>query len=262
MSLNPKIAIVTGASGGIGEKIALALAKEYGELIVTGRNAEALARLKSQIQSASPSTVVRAVISDLSKAVGCQKIIDDVPRADLLVNNAGFAEFGPLLDSPLSRQLEMVDVNCSAAVRLSHHYGKIMSVEGAGIIVNIGSLASFMSVPYMTLYAATKAFLVSFGEGLDYELRGKGVRVITVCPGGVDTQFHIHSGLPDAIALKFKRFLASPDDVAAMVVKVLRKKPRIKIVGFVNVFSYVIQKFLPRSFSTNLAGRMYSQFLK
>ncbi len=186
-----KLALVTGASSGLGKALCIALAQRQIPLILTGRNAQALRDLAATLPV---STHVIAV--DLSKQEERKKLIALIheKQPDLLINNAGFGLYGPVLSHPPEAWSDMTAVNIDAVMELTIAAATVLKDSGKwGTILNISSAAAFFSYPTFAVYAASKAFVHRFSEGMDAELSLHGIRVLTSCPGQIDTPFPQHA---------------------------------------------------------------------
>jgi short-subunit dehydrogenase len=185
-------AIVTGASAGIGTALARDAAKRGYGVVLVARRRERLDALAARLRSEhGVDTVV--VATDLAGDDGIEALWRETSQRnivpDVLFNNAGFGSHKAFLDDDLSRALAMIELNCRSLVALAHRYGGAMRQRGSGTIVNVGSVLSFMPTAYMAVYAATKAFVLSFSEALSTELEGTGVAVVALCPGRTATEF-------------------------------------------------------------------------
>jgi short-subunit dehydrogenase len=194
-------AVVTGASSGIGRIYAERLAAKGMDLVVVARRADRLNELKRDL--AKHDVSVRTVVADLGKAQDVQRLIAelDTMPVELLVNNAALAHYMPFAKLPAERARELVDLNVLAPVLLTRAVIPAMVAQGHGAIINIASLLAFSGaartafLPNRAVYAATKAFLVTFTQILAGELEGTGVKVQVVCPGVVRTEFHTRQGI-------------------------------------------------------------------
>jgi short-subunit dehydrogenase len=188
------IALVTGASSGIGEALAKELAASGYDLVLAARRKERLEEIAGQL--AVKTTVVPV---DLAKEP--QRLVAEVEKAgievDLLVNNAGFGTHGRFVDLDGEREAEEVRLNCEAVVRLTHAFLPGMVRRGKGGVIVIASTAGFQPLPYEATYSATKAFARTFTEALAAELKGTGVRVLCVNPGPVPTEFQAVAGFKE-----------------------------------------------------------------
>ena len=198
----PGLAMVTGASSGIGEAYAQRLAADGWNLIVVARRRERLSELAARLQHAHAVTV-RAMQADLAITDEVRRVcgeIDAVPL-DMLVNNAGLAHYMPFAALPPAQALELVDLNVLAPVLLTRAAVSGMLARSRGTIINVASLLAFSGaeqaplIPKRAVYAATKSFLVTFSQALAGEVLAGGVRVQVVCPGVVRSEFHTRQGL-------------------------------------------------------------------
>ncbi|MCX6535295.1 MAG: SDR family oxidoreductase [Actinobacteria bacterium] len=186
-------ALVTGASSGIGQEIAVQLAMSGVSLVVVARRADRLESLAARFKN------VEVIVADLSTTDGVAqveaRIVDSSKTPiDLVVNNAGFGSSGLMHEIDLERLSREIHVNILALTRLSHAAVKAMVPNGRGYLLNVSSVASFQPGPGSTVYSATKAYVTSFTEALHEELRGTGVRVTALCPGFTRTEFSDVSG--------------------------------------------------------------------
>jgi uncharacterized protein len=188
-------ALVTGASSGIGEAFARSLAARGVHLVMTGlpQEQQRLTSIASELENLHGVRCL-AVTADLAEPAGADSLLvaadEHAFEPDLLVNSAGIGTSGPFFEAPLEQQLRMIHVNVEGLVRLTGLYLPRMVARGAGAVINVASTAAFQPLPYFTVYAASKAFVLSFGEALWAESRRSGVRVVNVCSGPVATPFH------------------------------------------------------------------------
>ena len=189
----PETALVTGASSGIGEQFARQLAARGWELVLVARRADRLEALAEDLP-----TTAQAIPCDLATEAASlrEKVAELGVEVGLLVNNAGFGTSGPFLDHDPARDAEQVRLNCEAIVTLAHGFLPPMVERGRGGIINVASTAGMQPLPYESVYAATKAFAISFTDALHAELRGSGVRVLAVNPGPVPTEWQEVAGYP------------------------------------------------------------------
>ncbi len=186
-----KWALVTGASAGIGVALARELARHGAKIILTARREERLESLAAEL--AARGTETRIVAADLNDPDAPQQIYDATEGAgievDILVNNAGLGQFGEFYASPIEQEMSQVRVNCEAVVRLSRLFVPRMVERRRGWVMILASTASFQPVPYITTYAATKAFDRFFALGLAQEVVRFGVKVTALCPGPTESEF-------------------------------------------------------------------------
>ncbi|NRB04435.1 MAG: SDR family oxidoreductase [Rhodobacteraceae bacterium] len=185
-------ALVTGASAGIGTEFARYHASKGGDLVITARREDSLAALKTELEGKHNITV-HVIALDLAAPEGADALYDAVKalgvNVDILINNAGFGGHGKHIDRDLAAEQAMIDLNIKALVTLTHRFGQDMAKRGFGRILNVGSTAGFMPGPLQAIYFATKAFVNSFSQAIDQELRGQGVTCCVLAPGYVHTEF-------------------------------------------------------------------------
>jgi short-subunit dehydrogenase len=198
----PGLAVVTGASSGIGEAYAERLAADRWDLVVVARSGERLSELAARLNQAHGVTV-RAVQADLSRSEEVEHVGGEIGAmpVDMLVNNAGLAHYMPFADLPAARATELVDLNVLAPVLLTQAVLPGMLAPSRGTIINIASLLAFSGtvqapfLPKRVVYAATKSFLVTFSQALAAEVRDRGIQLQVVCPGMVRSEFHSRQGM-------------------------------------------------------------------
>jgi short-subunit dehydrogenase len=191
-----KIAVITGATSGIGAAYATEFARRGYDLILTGRRKEIIERNGRQIHD-TYGVEVHTLIAELSKEEELEKILDFIrgKKVEVLVNNAGFGIIGRFHDTDLNSVCSLADVNVLAPIKLIHQVLPGMIKRDKGIIINISSESIYMVVPGNAAYSGVKAFLKSFSEGLAMDLYGTGVKVMAVCPGLTHTDFHRKLGM-------------------------------------------------------------------
>ncbi|MEM6461000.1 MAG: SDR family oxidoreductase [Pseudomonadota bacterium] len=198
-------ALITGASSGIGKEFARYHAAKGGDLILVARREDALNALKAELEAAHKITAhVHAL--DLGTDGAPEALFETVKadghQVDILINNAGFGGHGVHIDRDLSAEQAMIDLNIKALVALTHHFAKDMAARGNGKILNVGSTAGFMPGPQQAVYFATKAFVNSYSQAIDQELRDKGVTCSVLAPGYVETEFAQAANLEGAGFIK------------------------------------------------------------
>lgn len=189
----PETALVTGASSGIGEQFARQLAARGHDLVLVARRADRLERLAGEVPTQA-HVVACDLANDAASLAG--RVEELGAQIDLLVNNAGFGTSGPFLEHDAVRDAEQVRLNCEAIVTLCHAFLPGMIERRRGGVINVASTAGMQPIPYESVYAATKAFALSFTDALHTELRGSGVRVMSVNPGPVPTEWQEVAGYP------------------------------------------------------------------
>ena len=237
-----EVALVTGASSGIGLEITKILASQNYDLVICARREKELQDLAEKI-SRQHTVNCKVIVADLTTAEGIDLLIKDSGEVDILVNNAGFGILGDHLDMQLGRQLEMIELNIHALTRLSHVFGNLMVKKGKGGIMNVASIASYISGPSFAVYCATKAYVLSYSRALHKELKNKGVTVTVLCPGYVTTGFQEVAGMELS---KMEKLTAVPvKKVAEIAVKSMHKGKREVMPGIVNKPLPLVTKITP-----------------
>ncbi len=179
-------ALITGASGGIGKAFAQELAARKTNLVLVARSQEKLLELAEKLQKQYPITI-EVIAKDLTEVNATAVVFDAIQSQgltiDLLINNAGFGDYGDFAEANQERQLQMIQLNILALVDLTHKFLPLMRKRRIGSIINIASIAGFQPMPYLSVYAATKAFVISFSQALWAENRDYGVKILVSCPG-------------------------------------------------------------------------------
>ncbi len=250
-------ALVTGASSGIGEAFARQLAKRGYDVVLVARRKDRLDKLAGELSTAC-AVDVEVIEADLSAPEGVAAVEKRLAASDieLLVNNAGFATHGEFGGLPLERELAEIDVNVKALAALTHAAVTPMVSARRGIIINVASMGGFQPVPYMSTYAATKAFVLHFSEGVHEEVKKQGVTVTCLCPGGVNTEFQQVAGLNEDRLPSIGR--KTPDQVAAAALKAAFAGQAIVVPGVTNRLTATgLVRFLPRFAVRRIAGSMF-----
>ena len=249
-----KYALITGASGGIGYDLAKMAGADGRNLILVARSAKKLNALAVELRKNNDTEVVTIAV-DLSDEKGVNKLLDEIAsqnlKVEILVNNAGFGDFGDFSKADLSKNMEMIRLNIGALTQLTHAIMQQMLGSGKGRIMNVASTAAFLPGPGMAVYYASKAYVLSFSEALARELKGSGVTVTTLCPGPTDTSFATAAGLGKSL---MHRMLppATSAEVAKAGYKAMMKGKTIEIPGFMNKLTALTPRFTPRSIVRNM----------
>ena len=200
-----RAALITGASGGIGEAFARRLASDGRSLVLVARSENKLRSICDEIQT-KHNVTAQFVGADLTSPEAEKQVFEGTEKLgleiDLLINNAGFGSMGDFSGLPLERELGMIDLNIRCLVALTHRYLKGMLERKSGTIINVSSAAGFQPIPFMATYAATKAFVTSFSEAIAEENRPYGIQVLALCPGSTETNFHASAGIDRAMGFK------------------------------------------------------------
>jgi uncharacterized protein len=194
-------ALVTGASGGIGEELARLFAADGHDLVLVARSGDKLARLAVELE-ARHGVSARVAAADLARPDSPRELFEGLRGAgvsvDALVNNAGFGSYGLFAETDLKSELDMLQVNVVALTHLTKLFLPAMLARGRGYVMNVASTAAFQPGPLMAVYYASKAYVLSFSEALSNECEGTGVRVSALCPGPTETGFVAAAGMGDS----------------------------------------------------------------
>jgi len=246
-------ALITGASKGLGTTFAEELARRGADLVLIARSKDALQAVAARL-TAQYGVKCYVIAADLADP----KTIDDIHAelterglpVDLLINNAGLGLSGGFLDHDHAKEQASIQVNVQALVGLSHRFGKAMAARGRGGIINIASNSAFQPLPYMATYAASKAFVLHFGEALQHELSHTGVRVMTACPGPTATSFF--EGTPTTMS---DRSFDTPEMVVREILRAFDQGKAVAYPGRPSVrFATWLPRLLPRSLVVRLAA--------
>jgi hypothetical protein len=240
--------LVTGASSGIGLELAKCFAADKSNLILVARNQAALEILAAELRR-EHAIEAQVVTADLARPESPQNIFNELKgrgaSVDVLVNNAGFGLHGSFAELPLTRQLEIIQVNIAALVALTGFFLPGMVGRRRGGILNVGSVAGFIPGPNMAVYYASKAFVQSFSEALFEELRGTGVSVTNLCPGPTETNFSKVARSYQTRELQAAKMSAA--EVAIAGHRAFREKRVVKVPGFRNQLLVQLTRMLPRA---------------
>jgi uncharacterized protein len=242
-------ALITGASGGIGKAFAEKMAARRINLVLVARSEAKLNQLASELQ-AKYSIKVDVIIKDLTEIGATNSVFDYTQMRgiaiDYLINNAGFGDYGDFAKSNENRQTQMVQLNILALVDLTHKYLPLMRQQNSGNIINIASIAAFQPIPYISVYAATKAFVLSFSQALWAENRSYGIRVLCSCPGPTETNFFTEAKFPETIAEKNTQIMP-PEVVVQDAFRALEKGDSVVVSGgFTNHAIANLSRIVPR----------------
>ena len=246
--------LITGASSGIGAAFARKLASRGRNVFLVARSEDKLIALCNEL---GRLTSIRAqyLALDLQQPDAAAQLFEETTKRELeiemLINNAGFGSMGDFNKLDLNRELEIIQLNITALVDLTHRFLQPMRDRKRGTIINVASTAGFQGVPYMATYAASKAFVLSFSEALWDENRQHGVHVMALCPGVTDTNFFEAAGI-DRPPM---RTIQTPEEVVETALRSLHRKKMTVISGWTNLFTVEAERFFPRSFVTKVAGK-------
>jgi short-subunit dehydrogenase len=238
------IALVTGASSGIGLELARLFARDGFSLVLVARDQTKLASLAQELQSTHQISVT-VLPADLSEPGAAADLVAQIRKqeleVDVLINNAGTQVYGPFVEAETHKLTAMLQVNLTALMQLTHLLLPDMLRRGRGRILNLGSTGSFVPGPLNAVYCATKAFVLSFSEAIAAELDGTGVTVTALCPGATKTEFVTRHGMQ---AVRIFKNAMSPDQVARIGYRALMRGERVSIAGRTNQLQILSFKLL------------------
>tara|TARA_B100001173_G_C15877343_1_gene499969 strand:- start:73 stop:903 length:831 start_codon:yes stop_codon:yes gene_type:complete len=271
-SYKGKLALVTGASTGIGYAIAKELAKRGANLIIsaTSRSEDKLNDLSSEITNLGSECHI--FFEDLSKINSGRSLYDQIKlqnlHVDLLVNNAGYGRWGTFHNVEMDDYADMIQLNITSLSELSHLFITDMISEGEGGIINVGSVASLTPVPYSSVYAATKAYVLSLSEGLRYEYKNFNIKIMALLPGATISNFgQVATAKSDKLRERLSKksksstgtVFQTSHEVAVECLDGFAKDKQYIIPGKGNRRMALITKFMPRTKVLNIVGNLFKK---
>jgi uncharacterized protein len=242
-------ALITGASNGIGLELAKIHASKGGNLVLVARNKTRLEELKKELENQFKVSVY-IIGKDLSMPDSAQEVYNETNnqniQVNLLINNAGFGDFGMFTETDWNKELQMINLNITTLAQFTKLYLRDMVKRRSGKIMNVASTASFQPGPTMAVYCATKAFVLSFSEAVGNEVSDKGITITTLCPGATATGFQAAGGLDESKLFKGKK-LPTAAEVAAYGYKSMLKGKSVAIHGLMNYIMSNSVRFIPRA---------------
>ncbi|HET7733342.1 MAG TPA: SDR family oxidoreductase [Paludibacter sp.] len=250
-----KTALITGASSGLGTEFARIHASKGGNLVLVARSKDKMETLQTELQNQF-GVSVHVIAKDLSEQSAPKAIFDEMKskkiRIDYLINNAGFGDFGDFVESDWEKQLQMINLNITALTYLTRLFLPDMVANKSGRILNVASTAAFQPGPTMSIYFASKAFVLSFSEAIANELSGTGVTVTALCPGATETGFKQAASLDSSNLFKGNG-IATSLEVAEFGYKSMKAGKTVAVHGFVNSLMAQSVRFAPRKIVTAIA---------
>lgn len=255
--------LITGASRGIGAAFARRLAAAGNALILTARDGAALEALRQELASRH-AIPVHTMIEDLTRPAAARAIHAECNRRQWrvtrLINNAGFGRFGDFTRHTVEDYEAMIRLNTVAPVELTRLFLPEMRARGHGAIINVASTAAFQPTPYLAVYGATKAFLLSFSEALAAECAGSGVQVLALCPGATRTDFFGAAGRPD-FATASPAPMQSAEAVVDEALRALSRGRHRVVTGGTNRLMLLASRLLPDGLMLKLSRRVMQRWL-
>jgi hypothetical protein len=253
-----KTTLVTGASSGIGLELARECAANGHDLVIVARREERLEDFAKTVRKEFDVNV-NIVVMDLSVDGSRKNLFDQVKsqniEIDYLINNAGFGDYGPFVDSNLDRQIEMVNLNVMALTELTRLFLPDMVGRRQGAILNVASTAAFQAGPMMSVYFATKAFVLHFSEAVANEVHQTGVRVVALCPGTTESEFADIAQAERSLMFNMRKLPTSKQVARYGYVSMIKGK-RVAVHGLLNKILIFSVRLVPRKVVTAIARRM------
>jgi hypothetical protein len=255
-----KTALITGASSGIGAAFARALVKEGYHVVLVARRVQRLEELAAELKTSHPNVRAEVVPADLLNPGAAAEILQAVTdrglSVDLLINNAGMGIHGAFAEAAAEDDARMIALNITSLTALTRAFLPGMLERGAGGILNVASTAAFQPIPFFAVYAATKAYVLSFSEGLAEEVAGRGVKVTCLCPGPTETEFNAVSGVGELEMAK-RAPAMSAEAVVAEGLAALRAGRPVQVAGFMNAVGASATRLVPRQWLAKAAGMIF-----
>lgn len=251
---DPRWTVITGASSGIGSEMARLAASRGRSLVLVARRGDRLAALQAELSTADVR--VETIVTDLEIPSAAERLLAAIGERgielDTLVNNAGFGLRGNFATLPYEEQIAMLELNISTLTRLCRLTLPGLISRGRGGIINLSSMAAYQAIPFMAVYAATKAYVQSFSEALHEEVRGSGVTVTSVCPGATATEFKIRADMEKSKLFRIHSMASA--DVARMGLDGYEAGRAVVVTGAGNHLVGIGSKILPRAVTRRIAG--------
>ena len=247
-------ALVTGATSGIGKELAIQLASAGFNIVIAGRREAILRKLSTKIFDEFGTETI-PIAGDLSQHESIEHLLTETAHLPigLIVLNAGFGTSGKFIDSDINTELNLVDLNCKTLMKMTHHFAnKMINESREGSIVLLSSMVAFQGVPNAANYSASKAYVQSFGEALQRELKSHNINVLCVAPGPVNTGFSERANMRMNMAL-------SPKDIAVPIIKSMGKRKTI-FPGALTKFLVFNLRLVPRSVKVSIMGKVMAGF--
>lgn len=250
--MNRSTALITGASGGIGLELARVHALHGDDLVLAARSEEELNEVKQELEE-EHGVSVRLFVIDLTRTGAPEEIFtalkSDGVAVDYLINNAGVGDYGLFHKSSWVAQQTMIELNIQALTRMTHLFAGEMAARGSGRIMNVASTASFQPGPLMSVYYASKHYVLAFSEAIAQELGEFGVTVTALCPGPTESGFQVRAGMEESrLVSTFP--LPSSRAVANYGYRAMMKGKRVAVHGLANRMASKLVRFIPRSWAT------------
>lgn len=252
----PKMALITGATYGIGYELARQFADHQYNLILVARTADKLDEVAKSLEKNYPIKC-ETFICDLTVSADLERLCSHLKsaRIDVLVNNAGFGDWGPFQKRDWKKNSDLIELNVKALTQLTHFFLQGMVERGVGKILNVASTAGFQPMPNFNVYAATKAFVIHFSEALAEEVRDQGVTVTVLCPGPTETRFKDVAEMSSSRVFQ-SWSVSNPEEVAKFGFSALMRGETIAIPGALNKALMQANRLVPRFLAAKIAKKI------
>ncbi len=251
-------ALITGASNGIGLELAKVHASKGGDLVLVARNKSKLDELKTTLESQF-KVKVYVIGKDLSLNESAQEVYDETRKQniqiDYLINNAGFGDYGMFVETDWQKTSQMIQLNITTLTQFTKLYLQDMVKRRSGKIMNVASTAAFQSGPLMAVYFATKAYVLSFSEAIDNEIKDKGVTITALCPGATESGFQEVAAMEESNLVKGRK-LPTSKEVAVFGYAAMMKGKTVAIHGLMNWILANSVRFTPRAIVVKLTRKI------
>ncbi|MDR1757646.1 MAG: SDR family oxidoreductase [Bacteroidales bacterium] len=249
--------LITGASGGIGYELAKIFAVHKHNLILVARSEKKLLQIKEELEKKHDVSIV-VMPKDLSANNSVTELFSEIKHhgmeVHILVNNAGFGDYGHFLDADLMKLQNMIELNIRALMQMTYLFAGEMRKKGYGKILNVASVAGFTAMPYFAVYAATKAFVLSFSQAIDEELEGTGISVVALCPGPVSTGFERAANMTYSKTMMLGAY--SPLQIAKSGYRALMKGKSVQYGGWTVGMVNIVSRLLPRKWMRKIVKKV------
>ena len=265
-----KKVLITGASAGIGYALSKELVKRGSEVIVTARRKDRLETLAQEIEKTGGKAHI--FVEDLSMPESGKKLYDQIKSAglniDILINNAGYGRFGELTSNGRDDYSKMLQLNVITLTDLCHLYIPDMITQGGGGIINVGSMASLSPIPYASVYASSKAYILMFSEAIRYEYQEKGINVMALLPGGTESEFaRVATEKSEVLSKRYQKRVGTAAggtmqtslEVAIECLDAFEKNKQYLICGSRNRFLYKLTRIMSRQLVLKMTGRIFKK---
>ena len=252
-------ALITGASKGIGKAFAHELARRKNNVLLIARSEDLLVALAEDIRNKYGVEVGYKSI-DLTDSKSATELVEwcrsNNYEVNILINNAGFGLWGTFGELPIEGQLEMMNLNMSALVSLTHYFLPLLAKSKRSYILNVASMVSFLAVPHFSIYAATKAFVLSFSRSLRFDVADMGIKVSCLCPGATESEFLKVAGM-ESVGKRAESVYMSAEEVAEIGIRGMMKGKTEIVPGMVNKIAAKGMWATPRTIVETIAAKFY-----